>query len=91
MTQAHIDMDRKILDRNDRLAAENRELLADKHVYVVNLLASPGAGKTSTIMATIPAMILASAGTALPMNSPWTAPNSAGFWRTCTDMRTRIP
>jgi len=56
MTQAHIDMDRKILDRNDRLAAENRELLADKHVYVVNLLASPGAGKTSTIMATIDAL-----------------------------------
>lgn len=56
MTQAHIDMDRKILDRNDRLAAGNRELLASKGVYVVNLLASPGAGKTSTIMATIAAL-----------------------------------
>ena len=56
MTQAHIDMDRKILDRNDRLAEENRELLAEKRVYMLNLLASPGAGKTSTIMATIDAL-----------------------------------
>mgnify|MGYP002626766922 CR=1 FL=1 len=53
MTQAHIDMDRKILDRNDRLAEENRALLAEKHVYTLNLLASPGAGKTSLITSVI--------------------------------------
>ena len=56
MTQAHIDMDRKILDKNDALAAANRALLQEKGVFVVNLLASPGAGKTSTIMATIAAL-----------------------------------
>ena len=53
---AHIDMDAKILDKNDRIAAENRELLQQKNVYVVDLLASPGAGKTSTIKATINAL-----------------------------------
>lgn len=56
MTQAHIDMDRKILDKNDRLAAVNLARLREHGVFVVNLLASPGAGKTSTIMATIEAL-----------------------------------
>ena len=52
-----IDMHGKsILDKNDRLAAELRELFAQNHVYVVNLLASPGSGKTSTILATIDAL-----------------------------------
>ena len=45
-----------ILDKNDRLAAELRQQFADNHVFVVNLLASPGSGKTSTILATIDAL-----------------------------------
>lgn len=45
-----------ILDKNDRLAAELRQRFADNHVFVVNLLASPGSGKTSTILATIDAL-----------------------------------
>ena len=53
---AHIDLDSKILGRNDALAAENRALLASRGVYMLNLMASPGAGKTSTIMATIDAL-----------------------------------
>lgn len=48
-----IDMHTPILDKNDALAAELRELFASKGVYVLNLLASPGSGKTSTILATI--------------------------------------
>jgi len=51
-----LDVNRPILDRNDTLARANRTLLDDKGVYVVNLLASPGAGKTSTIVATIEAL-----------------------------------
>ena len=52
-----IDMHGKaILDKNDRLAAELRQRFAENHVYVVNLLASPGSGKTSTILATIDAL-----------------------------------
>ena len=53
---AHIDIEQPILAKNDQLAAENRELFADKHVFVLNILASPGSGKTSTILATIEAL-----------------------------------
>lgn len=52
----HIDMKQPILDKNDRLAEENRALFAEKHVFVLNILASPGSGKTSTILATIEAL-----------------------------------
>ena len=51
-----IDMKQPILDKNDMLAAELRARFAENHVYVVDLLASPGSGKTSTILATIEAL-----------------------------------
>lgn len=53
---AHIDLESKILGKNDELAAGNRALLAAHGTYMLNLIASPGAGKTSTIMATIAAL-----------------------------------
>lgn len=53
---AHIDIDQPIMQKNDALAAELRQLFADNKVYVVDLLASPGSGKTSTILATIDAL-----------------------------------
>jgi len=49
----HIDVNQAILDKNDSLAAQNRELFKEKQVFVLNILASPGSGKTSTILATI--------------------------------------
>ena len=52
----HIDLEQKILDKNERIAQENRNMLDKHHVYMLDLLASPGAGKTSTIMATIKAL-----------------------------------
>ena len=51
-----IDMKQPILDKNDRLAQENRALFAEKRGFVLDLLASPGSGKTSTILATIEAL-----------------------------------
>ena len=51
-----IDLKQPILDRNDRMAQDNRALFAEKKVFVVDLLASPGSGKTSTILATIEAL-----------------------------------
>ena len=48
-----IEMKQKILGKNDSLAAELRRRFAENHVFVVDLLASPGSGKTSTILATI--------------------------------------
>jgi hydrogenase nickel incorporation protein HypB len=51
-----IDLSRPILDRNERLAAENRARFDSAGVFVLDLMASPGAGKTSTILATIAAL-----------------------------------
>ncbi len=48
-----LELAQPILDLNDRQAVKNRELLDEKRVFVLDLLASPGAGKTSSILATI--------------------------------------
>lgn len=44
---------RNVLEANDAIAAENRKLLHDKKVYTVNLIASPGAGKTTVLERTL--------------------------------------
>jgi hydrogenase nickel incorporation protein HypB len=46
----------KILSANDRLAEENRRRLDEQHVFGVNIMASPGAGKTSLIERTLAAL-----------------------------------
>ncbi|MEW5938584.1 MAG: hydrogenase nickel incorporation protein HypB, partial [Chloroflexota bacterium] len=43
-----------ILSANDRLAQENRARLDAAGVFAINLMASPGAGKTSLIEQTLP-------------------------------------
>jgi hydrogenase nickel incorporation protein HypB len=43
-----------ILSANDRLAAENRARIDAAGVFSINLMASPGAGKTSLIEQTLP-------------------------------------
>ncbi len=43
----------KILSANDRLADQNRARLDGAGVFGINIMASPGAGKTSTILRTI--------------------------------------
>jgi hydrogenase nickel incorporation protein HypB len=43
----------KILKANDELAAENRARLEDAGVFSLNLMASPGAGKTSLVERTV--------------------------------------
>ncbi len=45
-----------ILGANDRLAADNRSQFDDANVFAINLMASPGAGKTSLIMRTVEAL-----------------------------------
>jgi len=51
-----IDLAKPILDMNDRLAADNKARFDAAGVFVLDLMASPGAGKTSTILATIAAL-----------------------------------
>ncbi|MBR2215020.1 MAG: hydrogenase nickel incorporation protein HypB [Selenomonadaceae bacterium] len=48
-----IQVMKNILGENDRLAAENQALFAAQKVYVLNLMGSPGAGKTSLLEKTI--------------------------------------
>ncbi len=44
---------RNILGANEQLANKNRELLDSNGVFTVNVMSSPGAGKTSLILQTI--------------------------------------
>ena len=47
---------RNVLDANDRIAEENRTLFDKNKVYVINLMSSPGAGKTTLVEKTIMAL-----------------------------------
>ena len=50
-----VEIFRNLLDRNDRAAEANRRLFAGGGILVVNLMGSPGAGKTAVIEATLAA------------------------------------
>ena len=47
----------RILSANDKLAQENRSHLDSEKVFGINLMASPGAGKTSLIEQTLPRLV----------------------------------
>jgi hydrogenase nickel incorporation protein HypB len=51
-----IDLSRPILAHNDRIAERNRAAVEGAGVFMLDVLASPGAGKTTTILATIAAL-----------------------------------
>ncbi len=51
-----IEVKAGIEEENDRVAAEVRKLLREHHVRLINLMASPGAGKTSLLEQTIDRM-----------------------------------
>ena len=55
MTQ-RIPVVERILSANDKLAEENRSRLEAAGVFALNLMASPGAGKTSLIEQTLPCL-----------------------------------
>lgn len=44
---------RNILEANERIAAQNKALFDENKIFVVNLMSSPGAGKTSLLERTI--------------------------------------
>ncbi len=46
----------KVLSANDSVAAATRALLDERGIYAINLMASPGAGKTSLIERTVAAL-----------------------------------
>lgn len=53
MSGEKIKIVEKIFDANDQLANKNRKRIDDAGIFSINLMASPGAGKTSFILATI--------------------------------------
>jgi hydrogenase nickel incorporation protein HypB len=46
-------VERKVLQKNDDIAAENRDAFRRHGVFVVNILSSPGAGKTTLLERTV--------------------------------------
>jgi len=57
MTISRVSIVEKILSANDAMAATNRSRLASSGVFSINIMASPGAGKTSFILQTIQALM----------------------------------
>ncbi len=48
-----LTIERKVLKKNDEIARRNRELFRQNKVFVVNLVSSPGSGKTSLLEKTL--------------------------------------
>ncbi|MCU0411297.1 MAG: hydrogenase nickel incorporation protein HypB [Bacteroidetes bacterium] len=48
-----VTVERKVLEKNDALAAQNREAFRRSKLFVVNLVSSPGSGKTSLVERTL--------------------------------------
>lgn len=48
-----ITVERKVLEKNDVIANKNREKFKSKNLFVMNLVSSPGSGKTSLVEKTI--------------------------------------
>jgi hydrogenase nickel incorporation protein HypB len=49
-----ITIERKVLEKNDELAKRNRDAFAREKTYVINIVSSPGSGKTSLLERTLP-------------------------------------
>ncbi len=48
-----LTIERKVLEKNDDVARRNRELFAKNNIFVINLVSSPGSGKTSLLERTL--------------------------------------
>ncbi|HLA34651.1 MAG TPA: hydrogenase accessory protein HypB, partial [Rhodocyclaceae bacterium] len=48
-----LKIEQDILSQNDAYAAQNRQRLAAQGIFALNLLSSPGSGKTSVLVKTI--------------------------------------
>ena len=48
-----ITIERKVLEKNDELARRNRDLFARHRTFVINMVSSPGSGKTSILEKTL--------------------------------------
>jgi hydrogenase nickel incorporation protein HypB len=44
---------RRVLDVNEKMAEQNRKMFTEKGIFVLNLMSSPGSGKTTTLERTL--------------------------------------
>lgn len=49
-----IEVKESILSENERIAEDNRKYLAHRGIFMLNLMSSPGSGKTSLILQSLP-------------------------------------
>jgi hydrogenase nickel incorporation protein HypB len=48
-----VTIERKVLEKNDAIARQNREMIASKGIFCINMISSPGSGKTSILERTL--------------------------------------
>jgi hydrogenase nickel incorporation protein HypB len=48
-----ITVERKVLEKNDEIARRNRAMFSERKLFVINLVSSPGSGKTSILERTL--------------------------------------
>jgi hydrogenase nickel incorporation protein HypB len=53
MTNSKVNIVQKILNANDEIALSNKALLDSSDIFAINVMASPGSGKTSLVLRTI--------------------------------------
>lgn len=53
MVNKKVEIVQKIMNANDEIALENKKLLQSHDIFSINIMASPGSGKTSLILRTI--------------------------------------
>lgn len=51
-----LEIKQSVFANNDRQAAQMRSMLKERGIYLLNVMSSPGAGKTTTLVATIQAL-----------------------------------
>jgi hydrogenase nickel incorporation protein HypB len=48
-----VTIERKVLEKNDAIAQQNREMITAKGIFCINMISSPGSGKTSILERTL--------------------------------------
>lgn len=56
MSAKEIRVAQDVLGSNDRIASQNRRMLDERNIFTLNLVGSPGSGKTTLIIKTIEAL-----------------------------------
>jgi len=48
-----VTIERRVLEKNDRIAERNRSLFGERGIFAINMVSSPGAGKTALLERTM--------------------------------------